>query len=80
MKHYKKLKKAFGLNQSGFVDFPSKFSNTKISRIQNSDNRGGCTWCFPHGIDTSNSKISKLTKNWKSYRSFQWKVNLCKKN
>lgn len=74
MKYYKKFKKAFGVNQVGFIDFPSKFSNTKISRIQNSDRRGGCTWCFPHGIDTSNSKQSKLTRNWKSYRNFQWKT------
>ncbi len=73
MKNYKKLKKAFGLNQFELIDFPKKFSNIKISRIQNSDKRGGCSWCFPHGIDTTNSKESKFTRNWKAYRLKQWR-------
>lgn len=75
MKHFKKLKKAFGLNEIRIIDFPKKISNVKISRIYNTDKTGGCSFCFPHGIDTNNSKISKYRNNvnWKSYRKTQWK-------
>ena len=75
MRHRKQFVKAFGLNEFGKVDFPEKISNTRISRIQNSDKMGGCSYCFPHGIDTTNSKYSKRTRNWKKYRRKQYKVN-----
>lgn len=74
MRHFKKLKRTFGLNEFGTIDFPEKYSNIKISRIYNTDKRGGCTWCFPHGFETTNSKQSKFTRNWKKYRKTQWKV------
>ena len=77
MKYYKKFKKTFGINEFGLIDFPRKFSNVKISRIQNTDNRCGCTWCFPHCIETTNSKQSKFTRNWKSYRRAQYKTKKC---
>jgi hypothetical protein len=73
VKCQRKFKKAFGLNEEGLVDFPKKASNTKISRIKNSDKMGGCTYCFPHGIETTNSKYSKFTRNWKKYRVKQYK-------
>ncbi|PQJ82612.1 metallophosphoesterase family protein [Polaribacter glomeratus] len=78
MKHFKKFKKAFGLNEIRLIDFPKKQSNVKISRICNSDKRGGCSWCFSHGIDTNNSKSSKYWNNrsWKSYRNNQFKKNI----
>lgn len=69
----KKLVKAFGLNEAGFIDFPSKISSVRMSRMKNVAKVGGCTFCFPHGIDTSNSKVSKFTRNWKAYRKNQWK-------
>ncbi len=63
--------KAFGLNEIGMVDFPTKYSNVNISRYVNQGN--GCDRCFPHGCETYNSKANKYQKNWKKYRKQQWK-------
>ena len=73
MKTNKKFRKAFGINEFDLINFPAKISNIKISRIQNSEKRGGCTICFPHGFETTNSTISNNQKNWKKFRKNQWK-------
>ncbi|WP_025744151.1 hypothetical protein [Aquimarina pacifica] len=73
MKNYKKLKKTFGLNEFGFVDFPKKVSNIKISRILHHEEMGGCSYCFPHGYETINATIYKNTRSWKKNRKKQWK-------
>ncbi|GMN06308.1 hypothetical protein MTsPCn5_16970 [Croceitalea sp. MTPC5] len=73
VKSQKKFGKAFGLNEKGLIDFPKKISSVRISRIKNVDKMGGCSYCFPHGIDTTNSKHSKFTRNWKKYRLKQYK-------
>ena len=73
MKTNKKIMKAFGINEFDLIDFPKKISNVKISRIQNSEDRGGCTICFPHGFETTNSAISNSQRNWKKHRKHQWK-------
>jgi hypothetical protein len=72
MKNKKLFKYAFGLNEYEFVDFPCKFSNIKIARLVYG-NLMGCSWCFPHGWETSNSRISKNRRSWKYYRKRQWK-------
>ncbi len=74
MKHAKRFIKAFGLTQEGHIDFPKKISNIRISRIDNYRKMGGCWFCFPHGIETTNSKFSKRTRNWKKYRRNQYKL------
>lgn len=73
MKHYKRFKKVFGVNAYGLIDFPKKYSNVKISRISNHSKMGGCSFCFPHGMETTNSKYAKFTRNWKRYRKTHWK-------
>ncbi|MGB0869651.1 MAG: phosphate ABC transporter substrate-binding protein [Flavobacteriales bacterium] len=73
MKSRKKLKKAFGVNEFDLIDFPRKCSNVKISRIVNNEKMGGCSFCFPHGIETINSTAQKNTKSWKKNRLFQWR-------
>lgn len=73
MKCYKKFKDTFGLNAFGEIDFPRKISNVRISRIRNTDSRGGCSFCFPHGWETTNAKWDKNQRNWKKYRRSQWK-------
>ncbi|GAA4773823.1 MULTISPECIES: phosphate ABC transporter substrate-binding protein [Flavobacterium] len=75
MKKIKALNKALGKNEIGGVNFPSKISNIKISRIVNNDAMGGCSFCFPHGFDTINSKEMKYQRNWKKFRKKQWKDN-----
>lgn len=64
--------KAFGFNEFGAVDFPMKFSNVKISRLE-FGNKMGCSWCFPHGYETSNSTLQKNRRNWKYYRRKQYR-------
>jgi len=72
MKKCKSLKQAFGVNTYGLIDFPKKISNVKVSRILNGD-KMGCSYCFPHGFETVNSKQNKVKRNWKKYRNTQWR-------
>lgn len=65
MKKIKTLKKFFGSNEYGLIDFPKKISNVQISRILYGDEMG-CSWCFPHGFETINSKEIKIQRNWKN--------------
>lgn len=40
----------------------------------------GCSYCFPHGCETINSKEIKFQRNWKKYRKTQWKLkSKCRK-
>jgi len=74
MKEKKVFIKAFGLNEFGLVDFSGKISNIKISRLEFGNLRG-CSWCFPHGFETSNSTLSKNRKSWKFKRKKQYKTS-----
>lgn len=74
MKKKKKFRKAYGLNSENLVDFPKKVSNVKISRILYGNARG-CSYCFPHGFETSNASVLKNTRNWKFNRKTQWKID-----
>jgi len=70
MKKFRRFKRAFGLDEYGFVDFPKKISGTQLSRI-NIGEEMGCSWCFPHGYETVNYTVPE--RNWKSQRKTQWK-------
>lgn len=72
MKKFKALKQSFGINEYGLIDFPKKISNVQVSRILYGDDMG-CSWCFPHGYETINSKEIKFQRNWKKCRKTQWK-------
>ncbi|PTT72341.1 MULTISPECIES: phosphate ABC transporter substrate-binding protein [unclassified Chryseobacterium] len=73
MKKFKTFKKSFGINECELIDFPKKISNVQISRILYG-NEMGCSYCFPHGYETINSKEIKFQRNWKKYRKTQWKT------
>ncbi|MCD1118531.1 phosphate ABC transporter substrate-binding protein [Chryseobacterium turcicum] len=73
MKKLKSLRQAFGINECGLIDFPKKVSNVKVSRILYGNDMG-CSWCFPHGFETINSKETKFQRNWKKYRKTQFKI------
>ena len=70
--HYKRLVKYFGQDEYGYVDLPPRFSNVRMSRIF-VGNEMGCSFCFPHGIETINARNTKLQRNWKKQRKHQWK-------
>lgn len=72
MKRIKTMKQIFGINEYGWVDFPKKISGIQISRILYG-NELGCSYCFPHGLEVVNAKHTKLQRNWKKYRKYQWK-------
>ena len=74
MKNLKKLKKALGKDEMGNISFPIKMSNVQFSRILHG-NDGGCSWCFPHGWETSNSTLRNNQRNWKKFRKTQWKID-----
>lgn len=73
MKREKVLKKVFGEDEFGFPDLPKKISGTKISRVILGD-ESGCSFCFPHGIETKNGRRScRYSKCWKRNRKTQYK-------
>jgi hypothetical protein len=68
------LRKAFGTEETGEIALPPKFSNVKLSRIAHAGERGGCTWCYPHGMETDNATCSKNRRSWKHSRKTQYRV------
>ena len=70
--HDRKFNRAFGKDKNGLAILPRKDSNVKVSRIRNAEESGGCTRCFPHGIDTTNATASKKKRSWKNQRKKQW--------
>lgn len=74
MKAERVLKKAFGTDEFGFANITGKIGNIKVSRFQNAVERGGCTYCFPHGFETTNSHLKNMQRSWKKHRNTQWKV------
>ena len=64
----------FSIDEYGFEEIPSKFSNVPLSRIKNGE-KMGCSYCFPHGIDTINNRWSNRQRSWKSYRHTKWKAS-----
>jgi hypothetical protein len=68
------LRRAFGLDELGIIIPPSKISNIKLSRIEHAKDRGGCTLCYPHGPETTNSTDRKNKRSWKHYRRTQYRV------
>ena len=77
MKNKKKLIDAFGVNEYGIINIPIKYSNIQIGRLLYGEIMG-CSFCFPHGIETSNSKYTNHQRNWKQYRRQQWKQSYYK--
>lgn len=73
MKDIKKLRAAFGEDDYGFAMYPVKISNIKVSRFWNYEDRGGCPYCFPHGIECTNA-TPWSKRNWKYYRSHQYHI------
>ncbi|MGK6343622.1 phosphate ABC transporter substrate-binding protein [Chryseobacterium sp. DT-3] len=72
MKIEKVLRQAFGVNEYGLIDFPKKISSIQISRLLHGD-KMGCSYCFPHGFETVNSRQEKYQRNWKRYRKVHYK-------
>lgn len=70
MKNKRRLIKAFGEDEYGFPYLPAKVSGATIDRIFM---KVGCTLCFPHGIETSNSHWKNRQRSWKTHRKTQYK-------
>ena len=69
-KNKRELDKAYGVDEWGFPDLPTKVSGVRISRLTVGGSMG-CPWYFPHGNYTYNHR--RGGKCWKDYRSHQWK-------
>jgi len=72
MKRENRLIVAFGKNEARLADLPNKRSGTAISRIILGP-ESGCSYCFPHGYETANSRYLKQQRSWKKQRKNQWK-------
>ena len=68
-----RLRRSFGLDDMDAVALPPKISNIKLSRIEHAQDRGGCTICYPHGLETTNATAKKNKKTWKHYRNTQYR-------
>lgn len=71
MKNRKTLKTAYGAG--AFVDLPAKVGNVRIARLLFTRLRGGCSYCFPHGPETTNSSDDKKRRSWKHNRKWQYR-------
>lgn len=74
IKRKKLLNRLFGTNEYGFPDLPIKISGRQISRALIGDFMG-CSYCFPHNMETINNKWMKDLKCWKRYYKYQWNKN-----
>lgn len=74
MRRYKQYRKAFGVDEFGFPMIPKKYSNVRVSRLKNFEKVGGCSYCFPHGFECTNSTVDNIQKSWKNYRKKQYKT------
>lgn len=63
--------RGFGLDEFNQLMVPVKYSNVMLSRIEHTRDTGGCPFCFPHGMETTNSKFTKDLRCWKRYRTHQ---------
>ena len=66
------LVNAFGLTDEGLPDTPEKIGNVRAARVLHGDERG-CSFCFPHGCETTNSRWDKDLRCWKRYRKTQYR-------
>src|SRR4051794_5614754 len=71
-KNRKALSEAYGPGDGGLPDIPAKVGNLRIARLLFARLRGGCSLCFPHGWETTNSNCSKKRRSWKLYRPKQY--------
>jgi hypothetical protein len=67
-----RIKMKFGQTVCGLPDTPVKISNVTIARIVHGDARG-CSHCFPHGCETTNSKFNKNRRSWKHHRKTKYR-------
>jgi len=68
------VRRAFGVGEDGQILIPLKISNVVLARIEHAADRGGCTRCFPHGVETTNATCKKNRRSWKNDRKTQYKV------
>ena len=69
-----RLARAFGTNDEGLPNLPRRISGVAVARLIHTDDRGGCSFCFPHGSETTNSKFKTNRRSWKNHRKTQYKV------
>jgi hypothetical protein len=67
------VKKVFGTTEEGLPDTPRKISNVQLSRIEHGAERG-CSFCFPHGSETTNSTARKKRRSWKHHRKTKFRT------
>ena len=66
------LRRGFGVDENGQPLVPAKIGNVRMSRIENSNDRG-CSYCFPHGRETDNATEEKNTRSWKLGRMTRYR-------
>lgn len=64
---------SYGKTEVGMPDISGKVGNVRLSRLANGRVRG-CSFCFPHGHETDNSKWAKGGRSWKYYRRTQYRI------
>jgi len=69
-----KLRQVFSTNTQGIADMPEKISGVRVARILHTDERGGCSFCFPHGPETTNAAQKNKRRSWKNHRKNRWKA------
>lgn len=65
-------RRRFGATGAGTVEAPNKLGSRAVARIDHARERGGCSLCFPHGAETTNSQYAKNERTWKRSRTSRW--------
>ncbi|HVT89149.1 MAG TPA: hypothetical protein VHD56_09885 [Tepidisphaeraceae bacterium] len=69
----KRVTKMIGATAEGLPDTPRKMGNVRLSRIVHGQERG-CSYCFPHGIETNNGTARKNRRSWKNHRKTKYRL------
>jgi hypothetical protein len=72
-KSRKTLNLAFGEDEARIPAIPAKVGSRRVSGLLCCRARGGCSYCFPHGFETTNSTQSKKRRSWKHYRKTRFR-------
>ena len=67
------LASAFGREEGGVPEALPRIGGARLARLLHARERGGCSRCFPHGVETTNATSHKNTRSWKHRRATRFR-------
>jgi hypothetical protein len=69
----RRQRRRFGAGDLGTTGGPGALGSRAAARIDHCRERGGCSWCFPHGPETTNSTQASSARTWKRRRQARYR-------